>query len=103
MHKIKSIESNIIFQFVEDVTSTRFKNSSASGFIITSDDGNQTSQPRWAKTIDVGPNVTEIKPGDFILIEAGKWTPGFELNGERFWKTDDQRVIATSDQPGHTY
>jgi hypothetical protein len=100
---ISAIENNVIFQFVEDVTQTRFINSSASGFIINSGDGNQTLWPRWAKAVSIGPDVMEIEVDDFILVEAGKWTTSFRVDDQRYWKTDDSKVIGTSDEPGNTY
>jgi hypothetical protein len=103
MTQIQAIENNIIFQFVEDVTQTRFVNSSEAGFLINSNDGNQTLMPRWGKALHVGPEVLEVKAGDFILIEPGKWTFSFRVDGGRYWKTDESKVIGVSDEPGHTY
>ena|ERR1017187_4362137 len=102
-YQIKAVRKNIIFQFVEDVTQTRFINKADSGFIINSGDGNQTSIARWGKVTHVGPDVSEVKPGDFILIDAGKWTPGFYVNDQRYWKTDEDKVVGVSDEPGSTY
>jgi co-chaperonin GroES (HSP10) len=100
---IRAIENNVIFQFVEDVTQTRFVNSSASGFIISSSDGNQAITPRWGKAISVGPDVMEIKVDDYILVEQGKWTTSFRVGERRYWKTDESKVIGVSDEPGNTY
>jgi len=101
---IEAINNNIIFTFVEDVTQTRFVNSSEAGFIISSLDGNQTLYPRWGKVISAGPDVTEIKDGDYILIEPGKWTTAYYVDKvTRIWKTDADCVIAVSDEPGSTY
>jgi hypothetical protein len=101
--KIEAILNNIIFQFVEDVTQTRFVNSTESGIIINSGDGNQMLWPRWCKALHVGPDVTEVKEGEFILVEPGKWTTAFRIDNVRYWKTDESRVIGVSDVPGHTY
>ena len=100
---IEAIEANVIFQFVEDVTQTRFVNSSESGIIINSGDGNQTLMPRWGKVLHVGPDVLEVIPGDYILIEPGKWTFSFRVGEERYWKTDETMIIGVSDEPGYTY
>ena len=101
--KIISVKNNIIFQFIEDVTSTRFVNSSKSGLIISSQDSNQAGQARWGKVTHVGPDVVDVKVDDFILIEAGKWTTGFFVDHERFWKTDEDVVMAIGDEPSTTY
>lgn len=103
MTTIVPIKNNIIFQFVEDVTSTRFVNSSKAGLIISSQDGNQSAIPRWGKVTQVGPNVKDVKEGDYILIEAGKWTTGFYVDKVRYWKTDEDVVLAQSDTPTSTY
>ena len=102
-HKIEAIQNNIIFQFVEDVTQTRFVNTAASGILIASDDGNQTVYPRWGKALHVGPDVREVKPGDYILIERGAWTFGFKVEDIRYWKTDESKVIGVADEAGTTY
>jgi hypothetical protein len=103
MNNIIAIKDNIIFQFVEDVTSTRFINSSKAGLIISSKDGNQTSIPRWGKATHVGPDVRDVSVNDYILIEAGKWTSGFYVDGVRYWKTDEAMVMGISDEPSTTY
>lgn len=97
------LRKNIIFKFIEDTTSTRFINSTASGLIVSSQDGQQTNLPRWAEVHAVGPDVTEIKQGDFALIEAGMWTTGFYVDGKRFWKTDEDKVLGVSNSPSTTY
>jgi hypothetical protein len=102
-HHIEAVGNAIIFKFVEDVTSTRFINSSESGFIINSIDGNQMMYPRWGEVLHVGSLVTEVKKGEFILIDPGKWTAGFHMDTDRYWKTDDTHVIGVADTPGNTY
>jgi co-chaperonin GroES (HSP10) len=103
MNTIVAVRKNIIFQFVEDVTAKRFVNSTASGIIISQQDGVQASVPRWGKVTHVGPEVVDVNVGDFVLIEAGKWTTGFYVNKERYWKTDEERVMAIGDEPTTTY
>ena len=45
------------------------------GIIIPDDNGKSEGiRPRWAKVYSVGDDVTEIKPGQWILIENGRWT-----------------------------
>jgi co-chaperonin GroES (HSP10) len=46
-----------------------------SGIIIKDDDGTSRGvRARWAKVLKVGPEQTELKAGDYILIEHGRWT-----------------------------
>ena len=102
-HTIEAVANSIIFKFCEDTTQSRFMNSSEAGFIINSGDGNQMMDPRWGEVLYVGPDVTEVKPGEFILIEPGKWTSGFHMESTRYWKTDETKVIGVSETPGCTY
>lgn len=101
--KLETLHKNIIFKFVEEITSSRFVNSTKSGLIISSKDTAQSSVPRWGEVTQIGPEVLDISVGDFILIEAGKWTPGFYVENVRYWKTDEDKVMAVSDEPLTTY
>lgn len=78
---LKPIRSNVIVQdmhFGEETTK--------GGLIITSDDGiDRGIKPRWAKVYAKGPeNKEPYNIGDWVLIEHGRWTRGFDLeqNGE---------------------
>jgi co-chaperonin GroES (HSP10) len=57
-----------------------------SGIIIPSDNGKvQGIHPRWAQVWAVGPEQTEVKVGEWILLEHGRWTRGIQHeleNGE---------------------
>jgi hypothetical protein len=98
----EAIRDHIIFKFVDGTNSTRFRNTHHR-FIITSDDSTQGQLPRWGEVVSVGPNCEEVKVGEFALIENGMWTPGFYHEEERYWKTDETKVILVSDEPSTTY
>jgi co-chaperonin GroES (HSP10) len=50
---------------------------SAGGIVLPSDDGKSTGiHPRWAKVYAVGPNQQEVKVGEWILLEHGRWSRG---------------------------
>lgn len=103
MNNIEAVGNNVIFQFVEHSLYGRFVNEAASGLLISSEDTSQTTYPRWAKVTHVGPEARDVKAGDYALIEAGKWTTGFKVGDQRYWKTDDTVIILVSDTPGTTY
>jgi hypothetical protein len=100
---IEAVRNYIIFTFVEDITGDRFINKTSSEIILTTDDKAQTTYPRWGRVEELGPDVIGISKGEFVLIEPGKWTSHFYVNGKRFWKTDDDQVMCVSDTPGTTY
>lgn len=54
----------------------------ASGLIISSDDGKERGiYPRWAKVYAKGPdNNDDYSIGDWILIEHGRWTRGIDID-----------------------
>lgn len=53
----------------------------ASGLILTSDDGKSRGiYPRWGKVYCKGPdNKDEYEVGQWILVEHGRWTRGFKV------------------------
>ena len=56
-----------------------------SGVILLGDDGTTDGiRPRWSKVFAVGPEQTDVKVGQWILVEHGRWTRGVyvEMNGE---------------------
>jgi co-chaperonin GroES (HSP10) len=53
---------------------------SKGGIVITSDNGKAHGvHPRWAKVYAVGPEQTDVKVGQWILIEHGRWTRGIKI------------------------
>ena len=57
----------------------------ASGIVIQSDDGKSHGvKPRWARVWAIGPEQVEVKLGEWIYIEHGRWTRGIKVeeNGE---------------------
>jgi co-chaperonin GroES (HSP10) len=45
------------------------------GIVITSDNGKSEGiKPRWGKVYAIGPTQTDVKIGDWVLVEHGRWT-----------------------------
>ncbi len=74
------------------------------GIILRSDDGKSEGvKPRWAKVFAVGPEQTDVKIGEWILIEHGRWTRGItveEDDGTEFtmWRIDPEAILLSADQ-----
>ena len=100
---IEPVYNNILFQFSYETLHNRFVNNSRAGLLISSLDVQQTNIPRWAQVTHVGPEVIDVKIGDHILIDEGKWTPGFMIGGQRYWKTDEDQVMLISDRSHEVY
>jgi co-chaperonin GroES (HSP10) len=55
----------------------------ASGIVIQSDDGKAHGvKPRWCKVWAIGPDQNEVKVGEWILVEHGRWTRGVTVREE---------------------
>jgi co-chaperonin GroES (HSP10) len=74
------------------------------GIIIGADDGKRTGiRPRWARVWAVGPEQTEVKVGEWILIEHGRWTRRMEVEIEDGSKinlhgVDNKAVMMSADE-----
>ena len=85
--KVRAIRDHVIvtgMEFGEMVTS--------SGLVIQSDNAKAHGiKPRWGQVYKIGPEQKNVKVGQWILIEHGRWTRKFTIDdGEG--KKDIQRV-----------
>jgi co-chaperonin GroES (HSP10) len=102
---LKPIRKNIIFQFCDPVGSINFIPQTKSGIILT--DNHQYKEAhtvKWGRLVSCGPEVSsEISESKYILIEPGKWTENFKLDGEKFWKTEEDFILAVTNEEINTY
>jgi co-chaperonin GroES (HSP10) len=82
----------------------------ATGLIILSDDGKSSGvKPRWGKVYAVGPEQQDIKTGEWIFVEHGRWTRGVDLELEdgtikTLRKVDNAAILMSSDEkPSDAY
>lgn len=78
-----------------------------SGIIIRSDDGKSEGiRPRWGKVWAIGPKQTDVKVGEWILVEHGRWTRGVTVQDENgdeviIRRVDPSNILASADErPG---
>ena len=76
----------------------------ASGIILKSDDGTSAGvRPRWGKVWEIGPERDDVMPGQYILLEHGRWGRAFDLDLEgtegttRLWRADPDAILIVSD------
>jgi hypothetical protein len=94
--KLRILGHKILFQFVQKVTGGTFESKTDWNFQIKSNN-DDPKFARWAKAVNVGPEVTDVQEGDYILIEPLMWTTHMELdNAEKVWGTNRDKVIAVS-------
>ena len=79
------------------------------GIIIPDDNGKSEGiRPRWARVYSVGEGVTEISPGQWILIENGRWTRMLKVEDElgeeiQLWGVEwPQSALLVSDEDPET-
>lgn len=79
------------------------------GILIPDDDGKSEGiRPRWAQVYSVGENVSEVKEGQWILVENGRWTRTMRVkqeNGEEInvWGVEwPEAVLMVSDEKPET-
>jgi co-chaperonin GroES (HSP10) len=67
---------------------------SAGGIVLPSDDGKSEGiRHRWARVWAIGPQQQDVKVGEWILLEHGRWTRGITVVDEG----GDEIVIRRAD------
>lgn len=96
---LRPLKNAILFAFVDDSASGLFISKTQSGILLSQAPKDFDSQriPRWGKVLAIGPQVKDVKPGDFALIEGLAWTEGFKHDEVRVWKTDEEKIMAITD------
>jgi hypothetical protein len=98
--KLSPLGKNIIFMFLEDVSDGGFVPSSGGKIQLVRQNLDHNRTPKWGRVLLTGPQVpaNDIKVGDYILIEPLMWTPGFEVDDLKCWKTDSDKVMIVSSE-----
>jgi co-chaperonin GroES (HSP10) len=78
---------------------------SAGGIILTADEGSEKGiRPRWGKVAILGEGIDYVAPGEWVLVEHGRWTTKIplEIEGEEpldVWMIDPAAILVVSDTP----
>ena len=80
---------------------------SAGGIVLPSDDGKSEGvRHRWGRVWAIGPQQTDVKVGEWILLEHGRWTRGIKVLDEDgseivIRRADVNAILMVSDEdPG---
>jgi hypothetical protein len=75
------------------------------GIIIPDDDMKDRGiRDRWCRVWSVGPEVKDLKAGEWVLVQHGRWTLGMDLEGPdgssvRLWRIEyPDAALMTSDE-----
>jgi co-chaperonin GroES (HSP10) len=97
MESLRPLRDGIILTNLE-----RGERLSASGIVIPNDDGKDSGiRARWAQVYAVGPEQKDVKVGEWVLMQHGRWTKGADIklkgaDAFRFWKADPKGVLGVS-------
>lgn len=81
--KIVPLQDNVL---ITDMSFEEQKTSS--GIVILSDDGKTHGvKPRWGKVWAIGPDQKDVKVGDWVLVEHGRWTRSVKV------KDNDKEIL----------
>lgn len=99
MTSIRILKENILVSEIETGEMKR------NGIIIIDDNAKERGiRPRWCKVFRVGPDVPDVAKDDWILVDHGRWTYGFnaEFDGveaEFRWVDYKDVMIVQSERP----
>ena len=95
--KLRPLRDNVILTNLE--TGERI---SAGGIVIPDDNAKEHGvRARWAQVYAVGPEQKDVKVGEWVLMQHGRWTRGADIKLEgsekfRFWKADLKGILGIS-------
>lgn len=102
--KIHPLRNTVMFKFLDQTAGSKgkFTDATASGIILTTGATNQKAH-RWGQVMAVGPKVHGVEVGDYALVQSLMWTEGVVVDGEKLWKTDDQQILAVTNDMNTVY
>lgn len=96
--KLRPLKGNIFAQLQVGERVTK------SGIVLRDDNGKMEGiRPRWGKVWQVADDITYIKPGQWILVEHGRWTMAITIkddlgNDFKFSKIDPNGILCVQDE-----
>lgn len=56
-------------------------------------------RPRWAHVAAIGPEQKDIKVGEWVLVDHGRWTRGVKLDdGKIYRRVDQDEILLVTDE-----
>jgi co-chaperonin GroES (HSP10) len=98
LSKLTPIRNNIV------IINMEFGERKIGMFVLPSDDGKSEGvRHRWGQVHSVGPEQTDVKPGDWVLFEHGRWSRGFTVldddgNDIIIRRGDPKGILCVSDE-----
>jgi hypothetical protein len=75
---------------------------STGGLILLNDNGKSTGiRPRWGRVYAIGPQQQDVRVGQWICVDHGRWTRGLDIEDETgkrsIRKIDPKDILLVSD------
>ena len=89
------------------VSDMNFSERITSGGIVLRNDNGRTDgiRNRWGKVYAVGPEQRDVSVGEWIFVEHGRWTRGFDITDDEGEKTlrqvDPENILVVCDADGN--
>ena len=96
--KVKALHNKILCHYIEKGQQTL-----ASGIILMDDNAREAGiRPRWMQVYSVGPKVKDIRDGQWVMVEHGRWTHGMTIRDDdgkelTLWAAEEESVLLVSD------
>lgn len=98
MSNFNPIKNNILFSFLQEISyNNGFENKTDWGFSILSKT-TDIKRGRWAEVLNVGPDVKDVKVGDYVFIEPLAWTNKLTYQSRNYWMTNEDKILLISEE-----
>ena len=100
-HRVSKLQALSDSVLVEDmIFDERISNG---GIVLLNDNGKSSGiRPRWGRVYAVGPEQTDVRVGEWILVAHGRWTRGLDIeddSGKRtIRKIDPKDILMSADE-----
>lgn len=96
----KAILDHVVFQFEDGVHNGQFTEQKIGSLIMAGMGKNHVRDgelSRWAIIRGIGKDVTSVKVGERVFIDKHRWTNGFKVGDETFWRTNEKSILAVDE------
>jgi hypothetical protein len=100
-HTISKLQALSDSVLVEDMTfDERISNG---GIVLLNDNGKSSGiRPRWGRVYATGPEQTDVRVGEWILVAHGRWTRGLDIEDDEGKRTirkiDPKDILMSADE-----
>jgi len=97
--KLRALHNKILCHYIE-----KGQQVSSGGIVLIDDDNREEGiRPRWMQVYSVGPEVKDVKEGQWVMVEHGRWTHGMTMRNEdneefTVWGAEEEAILLVADE-----